>query len=333
MKVYFYKINNIKKCSNYKRYWSEQIFNGIKNYLNKIIIVNNILKANIIFTIVDFVEEIENKIKLNELKIKLIIINCGDTIIINKNILLNPNILYIFDHLKLKYIPNNLLLTHKSYSKYFLNNCHNKYNNIITQDDNLKNIYLKNIYLKKTKAILNTSKLYSKLFNNKVSTIHDRIIDIAFIGTINYDCEPISSYRKDIVTRLKELRKKHNLNIYLGNNDDGNKMKLNDYYRILKKTKIFISPWGYGEWSLKEFECICFGVHCMIPTKNLINYPNFYENFDDYNNDFSDFETKLLLLLNNLDQTQEKINKNHKLFLEYSHEKQIKNIENLLLQN
>ena len=122
----------------------------------------------------------------------------------------------------------------------------------------------------------------------------------------------------------------HNINLYLGESGNGSSIPLHKFYRILKNTKIFISPWGCGEWSLKEFECICFGTHCIIPNKHLENYPNYYSNFDEYLLDFTNLEDVILNSLNNLDIIQEKIENNKKLFSEYSNEKQVKLIEKLL---
>lgn len=332
MKVYFYKYDNISKLSQYKRTWMEQIYNGIEKYSDKIKIINEITKADIIFTIGDYVKTIETEYNISEKEIKLIVLSCQDPIMINLCIITNPNVIYIFDHLKLLQVPEYLCFFNNTYShsQYLLNKYYNPNkldNNTLTDID----IEFKKQYMKKTQCILNTSKIYSRIFEPSSSKIHERKYDIAFVGGLDYGKGAnITLHRTDLVSKLKEISAKHNIKLYLGESCDGAKIPLHKFYRILKNTKIFISPWGYGEWSLKEFECICFGTHCIIPNKHLTNYPDYYSNFDDYLLDFTNLEDVILYSLNNLDKIQEKIDKNKKLFSEYSNEKQIRQIEELI---
>ena len=330
MKIFFYNYNEIKKLSQYKRNWIEQIYHGIEKYSNKIKIVNDILESNIIFTIKDHIEFIESKYNIDEKKIKLIVMSCQDSVMCDKNIIENPNVLYVFDHLKLLKDIDDFLFYNNTYShsQFLLNKYYKPDNlNIIANVD----MKFKNLYIDKTQCILNTSKIYSRIFEHSSSKISNRKYDITFVGTTNYGSDVLATlHRKDLIHKLKNLSEKHNIKLYLGDYDDGTKIPLHKFHRILKNTKIFISPWGYGEWSLKEFECVCFGTHCIIPNKHLLNYPNFYLNFDEYLLDFSNFEDIILYSLNNLDLIQEKIDKNKKLFCEYDNKKQIEDIEKLL---
>lgn len=249
IKVYFYKYEITKSLCQYKRNWIEQIFNSIQTYSKKIIMTSNILESNIIFTTVNFIEQIESDIELEKLNIKLIIISCQDSVTVIKKVITNPNVIYIFDHLKLNYVPDNFILLNSpysysySYSKHLLNQYYKTNSDDILIDTDIQ---FKKLYMEKTKCILNTSSLYSRLFDKNCLPITDRIYDISFIANLNYSSDLLVSHRKDIVNILISIGKKHNLNIYLGENNDGNRLSLNKYYRILKKTKIFISPWGVG---------------------------------------------------------------------------------------
>jgi len=328
MKIYFYKYENIDNLSQYKKNWYQQIYDGIIKYGKKISIIDNILEADIIITIVDYIGEIEMKYNLELLKKKLVIISCQDPVTIIKSAIINQNVLYMFDHLKLINVPNFFLKFNNSYSysKYLLNEYYKLENeNIIYDEDN----EFKRLYEHKTKCILNTSNIYRRIYDDSPLPLSERKYDVIYIGNLNFT-GLLLPHRKDVVEKLKVISQNNNLNVYLGENNDGNKLSLHKYYRMLKKTKIVISPWGWGEWSLKEFECICFGVHCIIPNKHLINYPNFNQNFDEYSVDFSDLEEKIMFAINNLDITQQKINANRTLFLEYNNEKQINQIEELL---
>ena len=81
---------------------------------------------------------------------------------------------------------------------------------------------------------------------------------------------------------------------------------------------------------MKEFECICYGTHSIVPNKHLINYPNFLYNFDEYLLDFSNLEEIILKSLNNINDIQKKINDNRKKFLNYSNKLQIESIDDFI---
>lgn len=332
MKVYFYKYNEIKNLSQYKRNWIEQIYVGIEKYSNKIKIVDKIIESDIVFTISDHIKNIELEYNIREKGIKLIVLSCQDPVMVNPDIIINPNVIYIFDHLKLLQVPDNFCFFNNtySYSQYLLNKYYklnNLDNNILTNIDT----EFKKQYIEKTQCVLNTSKIYTRIFDRSSSKIFERKFDIAFVGTTNYGNDSIiTKHRTDLIIKLKEISAKHNIKLYVGESGEGDKIPLHKFHRILKNTKIFISPWGWGEWSLKEFECICFGTHCIIPNKHLLNYPNYYSNFDEYLLDFTNLENIILYSLNNLDIIQEKIDKNKKLFSEYSNETQIRQIEKLI---
>ena len=117
MNVYFYKYN-FKRISFYKKNFSEQIYNGIKKYSNKIKIVNDILKANYIFTTGDYLNEIINKYDLKKMNIKIIVISLQDNLLFNTSILKNDDVIYIFDHLKLINVPNLMYPVNETFFSY-----------------------------------------------------------------------------------------------------------------------------------------------------------------------------------------------------------------------
>lgn len=252
MKVYFYNYDIIKTLSQYKRTWIEQIYYGIIKYSTKIKIVNEITEANIIFTIVDYVELIESQYNIAEKDIKLVILSCQDSMMLNKCIITNPNVIYIFDHLKLSNVLNDFCFNGNNYSQYLLNKYYQIDNvNYINDDD----IELKKLYMKKTCCIINTSKIYSRIFESSSSNIEKRKYDITFVGSIDYGKNNlITNHRTDLVSKLKEISTKNGINLYLGDGNDGNKIPLHKFHRILKNTKIFISPWGWEATSSTKLD-------------------------------------------------------------------------------
>lgn len=171
----------------------------------------------------------------------MIVVSCQDTMMFKKNILKNPNVIYIFDHLKISSFPNYFYLNNDiySHSQYLLMDYYNKQNtNIIDCDAELKDLYIK-----KTMCTLKTSKIFSRLFENSSKPIFECKYDISFVGTVDYGINnTITSHRKDLILKLKEITIKNNLNVYLGESNEGDKIPLHKYHRILKNTKIFISP-------------------------------------------------------------------------------------------
>ena len=53
---------------------------------------------------------------------------------------------------------------------------------------------------------------------------------------------------------------------------------------------------------------------------------------DDFEIDFSNFESKILYILANLDKTQRKVDSNRKLFLDYCEDKHCSELENKILE-
>ena len=54
---------------------------------------------------------------------------------------------------------------------------------------------------------------------------------------------------------------------------------------------------------------------------------------DDFEIDFSNFESKILHILENLDKTQRKVDSNRKLFLDYCVNKHCAELENKIFMN
>ena len=56
------------------------------------------------------------------------------------------------------------------------------------------------------------------------------------------------------------------------------------------------------------------------------------ENMDDFEIDFSNFESKIPSILANLGETQKKVDSNRKLFLDYCDDKHCRELENNILE-
>ena len=179
----------------------------------------------------------------------------------------------------------------------------------------------------KVVCLLNISELYKNKYQSEVLPLSKRKYDVVFMGTTQYD-EKITKHRLDVIKNIEEVCIKNNLKYYTSNTP----IKYSKYMNILNNTKIFISPYGWGEFSLKEYECICYGAHILKPKIFFQYYPNYCANMDDFEIDFSNFESKILNILVNLDNTQKKVDSNRKMFLDYCLNTHCAELENRIIE-
>ena len=212
--AYFYKIEYSEKCSFYKKNFLNQLIKLV-DISEKLERCHEIEKADIVFTIADFVNDGELVGK------KLVVYSLQDNSFTNQDIIHNKNVLFVLDHCK---ICNATSVNLKS----------KEYNN-------------------KVVCLLNISELYKNKYQTEVLPLSKRKYDVIFMGTTQYD-EKITKHRLDVIKNIEDVCSKNNLQCYTSNAPN-----------ILNNTKIFISPYGWGEFSLKEYECICYGAYIVKP--------------------------------------------------------------------
>ena len=276
--AYFYRIEYSEKCSFYKRNFLNQLIKLV-DISEKLERCNEIEKADIVFTIADFVNDSELVDK------KLIVYSLQDNSFRNQEIINNKNVLFVIDHCKIE-----------------------EYNKVV--------------------CLLNISELYKNKYQTEVFPLSNRKYDVVFMGTTRYN-EKITKHRLDVIKNIEDVCRKNKLQCYTSTTP----IKYSKYMNILNNTKIFISPYGWGEFSLKEYECICFGAHIVKPKIYFQYYPNYCENMDDFEIDFSNFESKILHILANLGEAQKKVDSNRKLFLDYSVNTHLAELENKIFMN
>jgi hypothetical protein len=307
---FFYNLKYCKKVCSYKRNFVNQIFNLLNNsnILNK---VDNITDADIIFTISDFMYDkcIENK--------KLIIYSLQDNCLLNDKLSNNKNVLLILDHYKITNISDNYNVINGNRLSYILAKNYDKEFKYTTLN------FIDNSYNKKVKCLLNISQIFNIRYQDTVKPLSERSYDLVFMGSTKYDSN-ITKHRLDIIRLIQNVCKKNNLNYFVRDKP----LKFHQYTNILSKTKLFVSSYGWGEFSTKEYECICYGTHILKPKIYFEYYPNFCKNMDDFENDYSNFECKVLNILNNIEIAQKKVDDNRKLFLEYNEKDHLLKLEN-----
>jgi len=198
--------------------------------------------------------------------------------------------------------------------------------NVLFVLDHCKNIEAIEENNDKIFCLLNISELYKRNYSAEVLPISQRKYDVVFMGTTQYD-EKISKHRQDVIKNIEEVCIRNNLQCYTSDKPK----KYSTYMNILHNTKIFVSPYGWGEFSLKEYECICSGAHILKPKIYFQYYPDYCANMDDFEIDFSNFESKILHILANLEDAQKKVDSNRKMFLDYCEHKHCAELENKII--
>eukprot|EP00951_Prasinocladus_malaysianus_P018730 scaffold150193_cov30-Prasinocladus_malaysianus.AAC.1 len=104
---------------------------------------------------------------------------------------------------------------------------------------------------------------------------------------------------------MDKLAAKHNLTIVT----DHSKWKYGKFLELLKDTKVFVSPFGLGEFSGKDYEAILAGALLVKPLASKFqSFPNIYEPHFviETKNDFSDLEEQVMPILSHIDDLRTK---------------------------
>jgi len=163
----------------------------------------------------------------------LVVLSCQDNILCDSKTINNPGIKYIFEHTKLLGDPKKITTVEDNIIQYLMK----------SDKESKEQIY--DSYDSKVICILNTSYIYKRIYQKDVPRLQNRKYDIVFTGATNYD-GIYGEHRKEIIKRIEEFAKKYRCTYFVNHG----KLELNKYYELLKQTKIFISPYGYGEFSL-----------------------------------------------------------------------------------
>lgn len=200
-------------------------------------------------------------------------------------------------------------------------------NTAILDNDNILFVldHCKNTTLKNTKIISLSNTQNRFVFREGVSLLKNREYDLVFFGKINLGNE-YQDHRTQVIKKMKEFGLKYPQYKV----KTGETVSLKEYYHYLLSSKILISPYGYGPWSLKDFEAVCTGTHVIKPNIYYECYPNYYANMDDYEDNLDRFDEIVLRTLQHIDETQQKVDKNREMFQQYNIQKQVKQLEMLI---
>lgn len=139
----------------------------------------------------------------------------------------------------------------------------------------------------------------------KVPALASRHRDLMFFGKVEYKGnhqDGIDLHRQLCVTKIRELAAKLNLS----QETKFGKIAFKDYCSKLAGSRIMVSPFGYGEWSIKTYEALAYGC---VPIVALGDFrvetsPPIYKALPHCKMDYSDLEQVVTSILSNLDHWQ-----------------------------
>jgi hypothetical protein len=113
--------------------------------------------------------------------------------------------------------------------------------------------------------------------------------------------------RQAAVKALSAFRDKwgHQYKVYV---PQGERLEYHEYVGLLKQSKIVISPWGWGEWSHKDFEILMAGCVVVKPRSDIFRiHPAIFEHnvtAITTKEDLSDLEEQILPFLRDVPRAQ-----------------------------
>jgi hypothetical protein len=147
---------------------------------------------------------------------------------------------------------------------------------------------------------IGTSNLLNQIYQTPkpVSPYLSKPLVTSFRGNVHQD--PVYSYQRRIL--IDTLKQIDDLNI-----GRGRPLSKSKYYKELSRSKIVISPYGWGEICYRDFEAFIFGSVLLKPSmEHLITFPDVYIENESYISlkwDMSDLKEKLYFI-NNSDQRE-----------------------------
>jgi hypothetical protein len=134
-------------------------------------------------------------------------------------------------------------------------------------------------------------------YNQSHFNIDNKDIDILLKTTANLSRETVAFHRKELVNQLIRISKKNKLFSVI----QGKRISDKEFKQVMKRTKIFPSPFGWGEIGVRDYESFIYGGVLLKPSlEHMLTWPNIFiegETYVSFNWDYSDLEEKIQGLL------------------------------------
>lgn len=130
----------------------------------------------------------------------------------------------------------------------------------------------------------------------------ERPLDVFMRASANWSRESVVFHRKELIRRIEELIREHDLSGSVSREPDETYLSLAEYRSRLQHSKVTFGPFGWGELNLREYEAFMFGALLLRPDlSHMRTWPDLFRDEETcvfYRWDFEDLEEKLLLYLN-----------------------------------
>lgn len=133
----------------------------------------------------------------------------------------------------------------------------------------------------------------------------ERSIDVSFMAAIKtlntgINAKLYAWHREQAFNKLKVMTNAKSIKTFLS---AGRGIPYSKYLKILKQSKIVVSPWGFGEWCYRDMEAMHCGAIVIKPDTSFVySFPDIFLNDITYvpcKADFSDLEEKIEYILQN----------------------------------
>lgn len=158
-----------------------------------------------------------------------------------------------------------------------------------------------------------------------IPPLSERPYDVTFIGKLEYEAKAevsgVTLHRQAAVRALSAFRDKwgHKYKVYV---PQGERLEYHEYIQLLKQSKLVLSPWGWGEWSHKDFEILMSGCVVIKPRADIftIHPPIFEDNVTAISTkeDLTDLEERILPFLQDLPRAQAMATRQQGVFRRYA---------------
>ncbi|PRW50908.1 hypothetical protein C2E21_5522 [Chlorella sorokiniana] len=163
-----------------------------------------------------------------------------------------------------------------------------------------------------------------------IPPLASRPYDVTFIGKLEYEAKAevsgVTLHRQAAVKALSAFRDKwgHQYKVYV---PQGERLEYHEYVGLLKQSKIVISPWGWGEWSHKDFEILMAGCVVVKPRSDIFRiHPAIFEHnvtAITTKEDLSDLEEQILPFLRDVPRAQAMATRVQGLWRQYARPDQL----------
>ncbi|KAK9814824.1 hypothetical protein WJX72_012074 [[Myrmecia] bisecta] len=146
-----------------------------------------------------------------------------------------------------------------------------------------------------------------------------RQYDVAFMGSLRSEGTPVYYHRLRAQEELLQLKQEHpELRVTASEKS----FNYEDYLGRLRDVKILVSPYGYGEYALRDYEGWLSGAVVIKPrSDHLLAYPDLYKPLNtvySVNVNFTDLRQTVMHILDNLDEAQKVVQRAQDMLRKYA---------------